>query len=473
MTENIRTIKNIPKTLPEPVSLTVRGEVIMYKSEFERLNAVRAERGEALFSNPRNAAAGSLRQLDASVTAERNLDIFVFNLEEVKGKSFSSHSEALSYLSSLGFKVSPLSRASDIEEVKRIILEKGTARPDLPYEIDGAVVKIDSFSQREKLGNTAKSPRWAIAYKYSAQEVVTTLRDITVQVGRTGAMTPVAELEPVRVAGSVVSRATLHNEDNIKLKDIRIGDRVVIRKAGDVIPEVVRSLRDERTGKEVPFEMPSVCPVCGTAAVRVPGEAAVRCPNPECAAKTVRRLEHFVSKGAMEIDGFGTELVRRLSEEGLISEFADIYLLREKKDVLTGLPGLGEKSVSKLLSAIEDSKSRPLGSLIYALGIPHVGAKNAATLAGAYPSMDLLMHVTEDELTRVSDIGDIMADAIVSFFSDDDNIASIGKLRALGDRDKILGVALVAVFFRYMRNEPQIPFDKYIFCPLVALGKAF
>ena len=432
ITRNIRTIPSIPKKLRDPLDLTVRGEVIMYKNEFESLNARRELEGLPLFANPRNAAAGSLRQLDPAVTAERKLDIFVFNLERIEGASPASHTEALALLKDQGFKVSELKSASGIEEVISVIEEKGRLRPSLPYEIDGAVVKIDSFAQREELGNTAKSPKWAIAYKYSAQEARTVLRDITVQVGRTGVLTPVAELEPVTVAGSTVSRATLHNEDNIALKDIRIGDTVVIRKAGDVIPEVVRSLKDERTGDEKVFVMPSVCPVCGSPVKRAEGEAAVRCMNPDCEAKTVRRLEHFVSKGAMEIDGFGTELASRLCSEGFISEVSDIYELHGRAQELMKLSGLGEKSVSKLLDAIEESKGRSLEKLIFALGIPHVGARNALILARNYPTMDELMKATEDDLTAIGDIGSVMAESIVSFFADDDNTALIEKLRELG-----------------------------------------
>lgn len=432
ITANIMTVKNIPKTLPEKVSLTVRGEVLMYKSEFERLNRERAELGQSLFANPRNAAAGSLRQLDPSVTRERNLDIFVFNLEDITGAGPGSHSEALAYLESLGFKVSPVIKASSVEEVIEIIAGKGEERPHLPYEIDGGVVKVDSFEQRERLGNTSKSPKWAIAYKYSAQEVKTVLRDITVQVGRTGVLTPVAELESVPVAGSMISRATLHNEDNVKIKDIRIGDKVVIRKAGDVIPEVVRSLKEERDGTERIFEMPRLCPVCGAETVRAEGEAAVKCPNPACGAKTLRRLQHFVSKGAMEIDGFGNELVSRLLEEGFISGIADIYGLKDHREVLSGQKGMGEKSIDNLLSAIDDSRSRSLENLIFALGIPHVGKRNALILARTFRSMDALYSVTEEDLTAVEDIGDIMADSIVSFFADDDNRELIEKLRGFG-----------------------------------------
>ena len=441
ITRNIRTIPSVPKKLREALDVTVRGEVIMYKSEFESLNAMRKAEGLPLFANPRNAAAGSLRQLDPAVTAERKLDIFVFNLEKIEGASPSSHSEALELLASQGFKVSELKKAKDMEEAISIIEEKGRIRPDLPYEIDGAVVKIDSFAQREELGNTAKSPKWAIAYKYSAQEARTVLRDITIQVGRTGVLTPVAELEPVTVAGSTVSRATLHNEDNIAIKDIRIGDKVVIRKAGDVIPEVVRSLKEERSGQERVFEMPCVCPVCGSPVKRAEGEAAVRCLNPDCEAKTVRRLEHFVSKGAMEIDGFGTELASRLCAEGFISDVSDIYELYTRSDELIKLGGLGEKSVGKLLAAIEDSKSRSLEKLVFALGIPHVGARNALILARNYPSMEELMKATEDDLTSIDDIGSVMAESIVSFFADEDNVSLIEKLSELGVNMNFTGTA--------------------------------
>lgn len=432
ITENIKTIKNIPKVLPEPYTLTVRGEVIIYKKDFEKLNQKREEENLPKFANPRNAAAGSLRQLDSAVTASRPLDIFVFNLEYIKDKTFSSHSESLKFLSDIGFKVSEVLPADNIDAVIKIIEEKGILRPNLDYEIDGAVVKIDSFIQREELGNTSKSPKWAIAYKFSAVEVETTLKDITLQVGRTGVVTPVAELDAVEVAGSVISRATLHNEDNIKIKDIRIGDKVIIRKAGDVIPEVVRSVKDKRNGSEIEFTMPKNCPVCGGELFREMGEAAVKCLNPDCEAKILRRIQHFVSRNAMNIDGFGDELTQRFIQGGYINDISDIYELYKYKDELKSQKGFGEKSVENLLRSVEQSKNNDLPELIFALGIPLVGKRNAKILAYHYKSIDALSHAQENELTEIGEVGQKMAHSLTEFFSNEDNIILIKKLKSFG-----------------------------------------
>ena len=432
ITNNIRTVKTIPHRLKQDVSVTVRGEVVMYKDEFEKLNAARELGGLPPFANPRNAAAGSLRQLNSQVTASRNLDIFVFNLESISGYQPKGHYESLEYLKSLGFKVSDITRAATIDEAVAYIKEKGTGRAGLPFEIDGAVLKVDSFAQRERLGMTAKTPRWAIAYKFSAIEAETLLKDITVQVGRTGVLTPVAELEPVRVAGSVVSRATLHNEDNVKIKDIRIGDRVVVRKAGDVIPEVARSLKDKRTGDEKEFVMPQRCPVCGTKTARVEGEAAVRCLNPECPAKALRRIQHFVSRDAMNITGLGDSLVQRLYDLGYIMDCSDIFTLRNKKEQLKKLDGLGEKSVENLMEAIESSKNAGFDSLIFALGIPLVGKRNAQVLAANFADIDELMSASAQELDSIESIGEKMAESITAFFTDEENLSMITSLKYAG-----------------------------------------
>lgn len=432
ITENIKTIKSIPHKLTKPYTLTVRGEVIIYKNDFEILNQMREANNQPKFANPRNAAAGSLRQLDSAITAQRPLDIFVFNLEYIEGIELTSHSQSLNFLSELGFKVSPVEVASDIDEVIEIISKKGTERPNLEYEIDGAVVKVDSFTQREMLGNTSKSPKWAIAYKFSAEEVETTLNGITLQVGRTGVVTPVAELEPVSVAGSIISRATLHNEDNIIIKDIRIGDKVIVRKAGDVIPEVARSIKEKRAGNEVEFTMPDVCPVCGGALYRAEGEAAVKCINPECDAKMLRRVQHFVSRNAMNIDGLGDEIIQRFINDGYISDISDIYELYKYRDELKTQKGFGEKSVENLLGSIEASKNNDLTELIFALGIPLVGKRNAKILAVNYKSIDALFEVKEDDLTSINDVGGKMAESIVTFFSDENNIKLIEKLKSFG-----------------------------------------
>ncbi len=432
ITENIKTVKTVPHILSEPLTLTVRGEVIMYKDAFTELNRQRAAAGLPLFANPRNAAAGSLRQLDSSVTAGRNLDIFVFNLEETSGERPSTHHEALDMLKGLGFKTSEYTVCRDIDSVIAFIEEKEHTRPQLPFEIDGAVVKADSLEKRLQLGNTSKSPRWAIAYKFSAEEVETELYDISVQVGRTGVLTPVAELKSVLVAGSTVSRATLHNEDNIAAKDIRIGDSVIIRKAGDVIPEVVRSLPDKRSGSEKIFTMPERCPVCGGPVVRLPGEAARKCTNFYCEAQNMRRLQHFVSRDAMDIEGLGDSLVEKLAAAGLLTDITDIYRLKDHADELKTMENLGEKSVDNMLGAIEASKDNDLYELLFALGIPLVGKSNAKILARHFHSIESLMRADPDMLTAINEIGPKMAEAIVTFFQSEDNIRLIGQLKTMG-----------------------------------------
>lgn len=433
VTQNLRTIRTIPLRLTEPVTLEVRGEVLIYKADFERLNAEREAQGEPLFANPRNAAAGSIRQLDPKLAASRPLDIFVFNLEYCQGKSFVTHKESFEFLERCGFKVSPAVRYESMEAIIAEIdrMEHG-GRDALPYEIDGMVIKVDDLSMREVLGETAKSPRWAIAYKFSPEQTVTTVEDITVQVGRTGALTPVAELAPVALAGSVISRATLHNEDFILEKDIRIGDQVVIQKAGDVIPEVDHSLPEKRTGEEKIFEMPKHCPACGAKTYRVPGEAVTKCLNMDCPAQVFRKILHFVSRDAMNIDGMGKAMVKQLLDHGLIATIVDIYHLKAHREALITLEKLGEKSVDKLLEAIEDSKAQSLSKVIFALGIPLVGAGGAKILAGHYGSMTALMAATAEDLQEIYDIGDKMALEIVDFFGTEANRKIVAGLREAG-----------------------------------------
>jgi DNA ligase (NAD+) len=431
ITMNLRTIHSIPLRLKEPVSIEVRGEAFMPKKSFEKLNREREERGETLFANPRNAAAGSLRQLDPKIAASRNLDIFLYGIGNSGNVNIQSHSEGLDYLDRLGFKTNKERRkCKDIEEVIQYIKEYTEKRSNLPYEIDGIVIKVDSLAQQEKLGSTAKSPRWAIAYKFPAEEVVTKLLDIELSVGRTGVVTPTAVLEPVRVAGTTVQRASLHNEDYIREKDIKIGDEVVIKKAGDIIPEVVRPIKERRKGEEKEFHMPGHCPECGSELVRLDGEVALRCINPKCPAQIREGLIHFVSRNAMNIEGLGEKVIAQLFREQLVKDVADIYQLT--KDQLLQLDRMGEKSVSNLLKAIEDSKENSLERLLFGLGIRHVGAKAAKTLAVHFETLDRLMKADVEELTAIPEVGEKMADAVVTYFHQPEVLELIQELKEAG-----------------------------------------
>ncbi|MED4882694.1 NAD-dependent DNA ligase LigA [Bacillus smithii] len=431
ITMNLRTIHSIPLRLKEPVSIEVRGEAFMPKKSFEKLNREREERGETLFANPRNAAAGSLRQLDPKIAASRNLDIFLYGIGNSGNVNIQSHSEGLDYLDRLGFKTNKERRkCKDIEEVIQYIKEYTEKRSTLPYEIDGIVIKVDSLAQQEKLGSTAKSPRWAIAYKFPAEEVVTKLLDIELSVGRTGVVTPTAVLEPVRVAGTTVQRASLHNEDYIREKDIKIGDEVVIKKAGDIIPEVVRPIKERRKGEEKEFHMPGHCPECGSELVRLDGEVALRCINPKCPAQIREGLIHFVSRNAMNIEGLGEKVIAQLYREKLVDDVADIYQLT--KDQLLQLDRMGEKSVSNLLKAIEDSKENSLERLLFGLGIRHVGAKAAKTLAVHFETLDRLMKADVEELTAIPEVGEKMADAVVTYFHQPEVLELIQELKEAG-----------------------------------------
>lgn len=432
ITANLKTIRAIPLRLKEPVSIEVRGEAYMPKKSFVSLNEQRDEAGEEPFANPRNAAAGSLRQLDPKIAASRHLSMFVYGIGgDGTAYGLDSHSDALDYVSRLGFHANKeRQRCHSIDEVLAYI-EKWTAkRMDLDYEIDGIVVKVDGFEDQEQLGYTAKSPRWAIAYKFPAEEVVTTLRDIELSVGRTGVVTPTAILDPVRVAGTTVSRASLHNEDLIQEKDIRIGDQVIIRKAGDIIPEVVAPLVDQRTGEEQPFQMPPNCPVCDSELVRIEDEVAVRCVNPQCTAQMKEAIIHFVSRNAMNIEGIGERVVNQLFEAQLVQDVADLYTLTREQ--LIQLERMGEKSVTNLLNAIEQSKTNSLEKLLFGLGIRHVGEKAAHILAEEFGTMDNVMNATAERLMTIHEIGDKVADAITTYFANNYVIELIQKLKQYG-----------------------------------------
>lgn len=432
ITENLKTVHSIPLRLKEPVTIEVRGECYMPKKSFTNLNKVRAEQGEELFANPRNAAAGSLRQLDPKIAAKRNLSTFIYAIGG-SGEDYglASHSDALDYLDQLGFTTNhERKKCQTIEEVFAYIQEWTEKRPNLIYEIDGIVVKVDRYDQQQELGNTVKAPRWSIAYKFPAEEVMTKVLDIDLTVGRTGVVTPTAILEPVQVAGTTVQRATLHNENIIREKDIRIGDAVIIRKAGDIIPEVKQVLFDQRPEGLEPFTMPTYCPACGSELVRIDDEVALRCVNPSCFAQVAEGLSHFVSRNAMNIEGIGERVVSQLLREGLVKDVSDLYTLN--KEELIALERMGEKSAQNLLDAIEASKKNSLERLLFGLGIRHVGAKAARLLAEEFESIDALMDATVEQLTAVFEIGDKMADSIVTYFEKEEVRELIERLRQLG-----------------------------------------
>ena len=438
---NLKTVMSIPLKLHKPVPyLEVRGEVFMAKKSFARLNEEREADGQPTFANPRNAAAGSLRQLDSAVAAKRGLDIFVFNVQRSEGIEFKTHLESLRFLRDAGFKVITNDREFEtidaaFDEIENI----GEARRGLYYDIDGAVIKVNDLSQRQILGSTAKTPKWAIAYKYPPEQKKTRIKDIIIQVGRTGVLTPRAEFEPVSLAGSTVSYATLHNLDNIRQKDVRIGDNVLVQKAGDIIPEIISVVKADRDGSETEFNMPETCPVCGARVHREEGEAAYRCTGADCPAQLERNLIHFVSRDAMDIEGMGPSVIKKLLAEGLIKSSADIYYLTA--DELIKLDKLGEKSAENLLDAIEKSKKNDLPRLIYALGIHHIGAGAAKLIAKRAGSIDALFGLTAEELTEINDVGMIMAESVTDFFAQPHTRTLIQKFKDAGVNTDYIGEA--------------------------------
>ena len=430
VTENLKTIKTIPKELPEKINITVRGEVFISKSDFEKMNQEREENEEELFANARNAAAGSLRQLDSNITKTRPLDIYIFNVQKIEGKEFNSHFEELEFLKKIGFNVNPVCILCKNKEILNAINKIGEDRGKLTFGIDGAVVKVDNLQLRKILGTTSKVPKWAIAYKYPPEKKETKLKDIIFQVGRTGVITPMAILEPVKLAGSTISKTTLHNEDFVKEKDLKIGDTVIIQKAGDVIPEIVEVVKSKRDGTEKDFEMPRKCPVCGAEAIREEGESAVRCTGIECPAKLNRNLVHFVSREAMDIDGLGENIIGVLLEKKMISNIADIYSLTFED--FASLKKNGKKFAQNLIDSINKSKENDLYRLITALGIRHVGVKAAKVLAKKFENIDNLSLATEEELSQIEDIGPIVANSIREFFMQEQTQDLISRLKNAG-----------------------------------------
>ncbi|MBQ8404099.1 MAG: NAD-dependent DNA ligase LigA [Clostridia bacterium] len=433
VTENLKTIKTIPLTLPDKLPLLeVRGEVYMPRKSFAKLNAENEEAGLKTFANPRNAAAGSLRQLDSKITAKRNLDIFVFNIQRIEGKEFASHTESLDYLASQGFHVIPdRAKLSGAQNILGRIEELGKMRAKLPYDIDGVVIKADVLAERAEIGENASTPKWAAAYKFPPEQAKTKVEDIMIQVGRTGVLTPKALLSPVKIAGSTVSAATLHNIDFIREKDIRVGDTVILQKAGDIIPEIVSVCKEERTGAEVPYEMPAVCPSCGEPVSKAADEAATRCTNnASCPAQMERSIEHFASRDAMNIDGMGPAVVKLLIKEGLIAKVSDLYSLRAED--VAKLERMGKKSAENLINAIENSKTRGLDKLVYALGIRNIGEKAAKSLAVRFGDIEKLFSATKEDLTAIEDFGEIMAEDVIKFFAHPATCSFVDELISKG-----------------------------------------
>ncbi len=440
ITNNVKTIKSVPLVLKDKIDIEVRGEIYMSKDTLKKLNEERAKNNEPLLQNPRNAAAGSVRQLDSRVAAKRNLDVFIYHLPNPEDYNIKTHNEALEFMKSLGFKVNPNNRkVHSIEEVIDFISEKAEQRPSLPYEIDGIVIKVNNLAQQKKLGSTLKYPRWAVAYKFPPEEVLTRLNDIIFTVGRTGQITPNAVLDPVIVMGSTISRATLHNEDYVKEKDLHIGDIVSIRKAGDVIPEVVKPIKERRTGEEKEFKMITNCPKCGSLLVKKGSQVDYYCPNNMCPARKVESFIHFVSRDAMNIDGFGDRIMEDFYNFGFIKSIPDIYNLKQYKEELVELEGFGTKSINKLLDNIERSKHNSVERLIFGFGISNVGLKTAKLLAQNFKSLDGLMTKDIEELTKVPDIGEIIAKSIVEYFSKEENLEVIKELKEIGVNTQYIG----------------------------------
>ena len=474
VTENLKTVKSIPMKLKDNIPfLEVRGEIFISKDNFNKINLMREAKEEPLFANPRNAAAGSLRQLDSKIAAERRLDIFVFNIQQLEGTEITNHLDGLRFLREQGFKVIPdFNLYETIEAAYKRVLEIGEERGSLYYDIDGAVIKVNDFGQRSLLGSTSKFPKWAIAYKFPAEQKETKIEDIVVQVGRTGAVTPLAILTPVHVAGTTVSRATLHNYDYIVEKDIKIGDTAVVQKAGDIIPEIVKVCKDKRTGNEIDFKMPEYCAECGARIVREDGEAAYRCTGMNCPAQRLRHIIHFVSRPAMDIDGIGPSIIEQMLEKNLIETAADLYFISAED--IAGMDKMGEKSAQNLLASLEKSKSNPLYRLINALGIRHIGEKGAKILARKYKSLENLMKASCEELTEIPEIGGIIAKSITDFFAQKQNAEFIEKLKSAGisledeESDDVLPkifegktFVLTGTLPTYTRSEASEIIEKY------------
>lgn len=434
ITANGKTIKSIPLRIKKDIDIEVRGEIYMSKASFEKANKEREANGEALFANPRNAAAGSVRQLDSKITAKRNLDFMAYFIPNPKDYGIKTQEESLKFLRELGFVTNYKlnTTASNAEEIIKDIKALGEIRRSLPYEIDGVVLKVNNLEDEDRLGYTARVPRWGIAYKFPAEEVLTTLKEIKFTVGRTGKITPNAIFSPVHVAGSLISKATLHNEDYCIAKDVRVGDIISIRKAGDVIPEVVRVLKERRNGTEKEFQMLEYCPICHTKIVRKDTEADYYCPNEMCPARKIENIIHFASREAMNIDGLGESIIEDLYNENFITNITDIYDIDKYEEELMNLEGYGKKKIDNLKIAIKNSKNNSLERLIYGLGIRNVGAKTAKVLAKYYKTLDNLMTASYEELVNISDIGDIIAKSIISYFSNEDNKNIITKLKQLG-----------------------------------------
>ncbi|MBN2851973.1 MAG: NAD-dependent DNA ligase LigA [Clostridia bacterium] len=447
ITANLMTVKTVPLELFEKVPyLEVRGEVYLPKKDFLQLNEKQEILGEKIFANPRNAAAGSLRQLDSKITATRNLSVFVFNIQRIVGKELSTHSDSLEFLKKCGFRVSPgYYKCHTIEEAIEAINDIGESRGDFEFDIDGAVVKIENLSQRELLGATSKYPKWAAAYKYPAEQQETIINDIQIQIGRTGVLTPKAILKPVRIAGSTVSNATLHNMDYILEKDIRIGDSAIIQKAGDIIPEVVRILPEKRTGNEKKFIMPETCPVCGSHVEREEDMSAYRCTGIECPAQQFRSLVHFCSRDAMDIDGLGPALIEKFLNDKLIKTISDIYYLHEKRDILITMEGLGEKSIDNLISSIDHSRNNEISKLLFGFGIRHIGQRASKLLEEHFESIDDIEKASLETLMEINEFGEIMAKSVIDFFHNPQSHHLIEKL-------KLAGVNMMS---RKFGNKPQ------------------
>ena len=431
ITHNVKTIKAIPLTLPRNIDIEVRGEIFMNKSTLEKLNKEREKEGLPLLQNVRNAAAGSIRQLDSRITAKRELDNFIYYLPEPEKYGIKTHLEALEFMKSLGFKVNPANRlVKDIDGILNFIQEVTEKRGSLPYEIDGVVIKVNDIDMQEKLGYTAKYPKWATAYKFPATEVLTKLKDIIFTVGRTGRVTPNAVLEPVIVMGSTIRRATLHNEEYVKAKNLMIGDTVSIRKAGDVIPEVVEAKFERRTGAEKPFVMTHECPMCHSELIKIDNQADYYCKNPECPKRNIESIIHYVSRDALNIEGLGEEIVEELYNLGFVRNIIDLYSIKDKKKAIMEFDGYGEKSLNKIVDNIEESKNSSLERVLYGLGIKEIGTKTAKLLASEFSTMDMLMQATEEELESIRDIGTVTAKSVVEYFATHQDL--INELKSLG-----------------------------------------